>query len=298
MSKRKTRKLQRHFQTKLDEQRKAREDKMRELQADKYKAAERLLIDAMFLFKQFHSPVRWRTASVAISNFNKLTTKKDRLACVKDQILMRYLGLGWEEDHHPWSLKGHAFTAEELFKHFLEVVIPVEHDGRNIPFDPPVALPKVPDKFMIGTMSSPRHDLNAIMAKKEHDLRINAKREVDRQEELGLVDQEEYMQETSWPVEKIKSGFKLQICWKYFNEEDGVSEELRWCGGVVERVLNDKSEKYNFIEVLVRWNEDVIKPGMVNPTREKLKKKDYNPTKHRHGAWRADLAELRLEVMI
>jgi hypothetical protein len=37
---------------------------------------------------------------------------------------------------------------------------------------------------------------------------------------------------------------------------------------------------------------------MVNPTREKLKKKDYNPTKHRHGAWRADLAELRLEVMI
>ena len=62
--------------------------------------------------------------------------------------------------------------------------------------------------------------------------------------------------------------------------------------------MNDRSEKYNFIEVLIRWNEDVIEPGMVNPTREKLKKKDYNPTKHRHGAWRADLAELRLEVMI
>jgi hypothetical protein len=62
MSKRKTRKLRRHFQTKLEEQRKAREDKMRELQVDKYKAVERSLIDAMFLFKQFHSPVCWRTA--------------------------------------------------------------------------------------------------------------------------------------------------------------------------------------------------------------------------------------------
>jgi hypothetical protein len=91
---------------------------------------------------------------------------------------------------------------------------------------PPIKTGGFKGKRPKANMSSARHDLNATMAKKEHDLRINAKREVDRQEELGLVDQEEYMQETSWPVDKIKSGFKLQICWKYFNEEDGVSEEL------------------------------------------------------------------------
>jgi hypothetical protein len=64
-------------------------------------------------------------------------------------------------------------------------------------------------------------------------------------------------------------------------------ELVRSFDGVVERILNDKSEKYNFIEVLVRWNEDVIEPiepgtGMVNPTREKLKKKDYNPNPTKH----------------
>jgi hypothetical protein len=85
---------------------------------------------------------------------------------------MRYLGFGWEEAHHLWSLKGHAFTAQELFKHFLEVVIPLEHDRRDVPLDPPVALPKVPDKFTIGRTSA-SHDLNATMAKKELDLRIN-----------------------------------------------------------------------------------------------------------------------------
>ncbi len=79
------------------------------------------------------------------------------------------------------------------------------------------------------------------MEENEFEVGYNARREMERLEHLGLADQEEYMQESSWPVEKIKSGFKVKVCWKYFDEEDGVSEELWWCGGVVEEVFNNKS---------------------------------------------------------
>jgi hypothetical protein len=55
-----------------------------------------------------------------------LKTKKAKLENVKDQILiMRCIGLGWEEKtHHPWSRKGVDFTPDELFQHFITVVIP------------------------------------------------------------------------------------------------------------------------------------------------------------------------------
>jgi hypothetical protein len=42
------------------------------------------------------------------------------------QILIRYLGLGWEEAHHPWLKNKHQYTALELLKHLYEVVIPLQ----------------------------------------------------------------------------------------------------------------------------------------------------------------------------
>ncbi len=41
------------------------------------------------------------------------------------------------------------------------------------------------------------------------------------------------------------------------------------------------------------WNAEFVEPGMENPTRELLKKKDYNPSVHYHGAWREDLNDIR-----
>jgi hypothetical protein len=49
---------------------------------------------------------------------------------------MCYLGLGWEEAHHPWSFKSHAFTAEDLFDHLISVVTPLEGLTHIPPVDP------------------------------------------------------------------------------------------------------------------------------------------------------------------
>jgi hypothetical protein len=108
------------------------------------------LTGALLLYKQFHSPACWRTVEVAEREYHKLKAKKDRLHCSKEQILMRYLGLGWVEAHHRWSSKGRTFTADELFDHSIRVVIPLEYEpDREIRIEPLVDLPLVPNAIVI-----------------------------------------------------------------------------------------------------------------------------------------------------
>jgi hypothetical protein len=57
--------------------------------------------------------------------------------------------------------------------------------------------------------------------------------------------------------------------------------------------VKNKSDTHNYIDVLVRWDDSVMEPGMANPTKERLKRKDYNPQRHYHGGWRVDLSYLR-----
>jgi hypothetical protein len=60
--------------------------------------------------------------------------------CEGAKILNRYLGLGWEEAHHPWSKNRHQYTALEILKHFREVVIPLQNI-KEVPNQAPIKLP-------------------------------------------------------------------------------------------------------------------------------------------------------------
>jgi len=72
----------------------------------KFKSDRQDLIVAMCLHEQYHSPACWKTTLEAFRAYNKLTTKADGLKKVKEQILMRYLGLGWDDAHlkEQWTI--------------------------------------------------------------------------------------------------------------------------------------------------------------------------------------------------
>ena len=63
---------------------------------------------------------------------------------MKEQILIRYLGLGWELDHHAWSDGGRTFSSEEFYKNLVEVVITIA-DYLAVPPDPPMNIPTLPE---------------------------------------------------------------------------------------------------------------------------------------------------------
>jgi hypothetical protein len=121
--------------------------------AMKLKSTEKDLINMSYLHQHYFSPHCWKTIQQALDEFENLTSKKDKIECVKEQILIRYLGLGWEETHHPWSKNRHQYTALELLKHLCEVVIPLPN-VKEVPNQAPIKLPTWPDSFMLGTKSA------------------------------------------------------------------------------------------------------------------------------------------------
>ena len=142
-------KVQKAFAKAIEHQCNVHSEKKKLITNKKLENAERALIDASYLFQQFFSPCCWKTIQQALEEFEKLPIKKDCLQCVKEQILIRYLGLGWEEAYHPWSKNKHIYEPSELLEHLVTTVIPLQ-DTKEIPDKPPLELPKCPDNLALG----------------------------------------------------------------------------------------------------------------------------------------------------
>ena len=69
------------------------------------------------------------------------------MAAVKEQMLSRYLGLGWVKAHHPWTNKGHTYTATELLEHFVKVVLPLT-ETMEVSAEPPLKPPELPTSLL------------------------------------------------------------------------------------------------------------------------------------------------------
>ena len=81
-----------------------------------------------------------------------MTSETARLNAVKEQILIHYLGLGWEDAHHPWSSQRVVFNSQHLLGHLIEKVLPItEH--REVPNEPPINFPEPPEMMKFGTES-------------------------------------------------------------------------------------------------------------------------------------------------
>ena len=146
-----------------------RRNKEEEGLEDTYNVATEDYIVALYFNEQYHNDVCWTSVEVAVYYYNRLGSESRKLEAVKDQILMRYLGLGWKEAYHPWSANNSPFSADELFDHFVDVVLPLA-DKLDVPTEPPLELPKLPELPTLGTVSKLAEELE--------------QKEVDRLEEI------------------------------------------------------------------------------------------------------------------
>ena len=149
---------------------------------------------------------------------------------------------------------------------------------KTIPSEPPVNLPKCKD-IALGTTSAAVVELDNKLASKEEQIRVNATKEKDGLESEGFGEIVAEVQQITWPIERIFSGeeFLIHMC---FHCTDGT---LQWYRGHIESVVHDKSERKNAIEVMIRWNEEHIDEGQLNPTNQLLRKASRNNTTHVNG---------------
>ena len=156
-----------------------------------------------YLWQKYDSPRCCKSSMEAFDIFNELQSKSAKLQFVKEQILIRYLGLGWTKAYHPWSKNKHIFSPSELMEHFVKVVLPLDNT-EVVPTAPPMNLPGLPSLPTLGTVA---HDVNALAEKNDDaglQLRINAMVERERLEDNGIGDELMEMQEMLWPIERKK----------------------------------------------------------------------------------------------
>ena len=208
---------------------------------------------------------------------------------MKEQILIRYLGLGWEEAYHPWSQKGHGdFSPVELLEHLTLKVIPLQ-GVKSVPPTPPVHLPGRPEMKQLGTQALDVKAFDNQLETSKTQVILDTMKEREKLEDDGIDDQVEYMNAINWPIERIGNGSFLVE--KLFDFKTlGESEQLVWCRGVVKQVYtNNIDDDTKQIKVKVNWDEDCLEEGEAASSNEILLKSKFNPSKPTKGAWRENL---------
>ena len=88
--------------------------------------AEEKYIESCNFYDRHNSERCWKNAEDAWEVFDQLNSESARVKAVKEQIMIRTKGSGWDDAAHPWSKNGQAFSSDELMKHFIETVLPME----------------------------------------------------------------------------------------------------------------------------------------------------------------------------
>ena len=124
----------------------------------KYEDATEDYIVAIYFHDQYHSPRCWLTLEMEAELYSALGSDTARLAAVKEQIIIRYVGLGWDLSHRAWSEGGRTFSSKKPYKHLVDSVIPIV-DDLAVPPDPPVNIPMLTEMKTLGNVSDLAEEL-------------------------------------------------------------------------------------------------------------------------------------------
>ena len=79
-------------------------------------------IDKLHHRGMFESAACLTTCAQIDNKLSQITSISRKKEAMKDQIIIRVLGLSWDDWHHPWSAEGHEFTGEELAEHIKKLM--------------------------------------------------------------------------------------------------------------------------------------------------------------------------------
>ena len=123
-------------------QRTRRAQKKLNTNAKKMIASKKKFKESTWLLQQYNLPCCWNMVWRALIEFAKLPSLTQKLKCVKEQILMRFLGCGWAELHQTWSNNSVSCTVTELLDHLVKIVILLKK-VKSVPDEAPFKMPKI-----------------------------------------------------------------------------------------------------------------------------------------------------------
>ena len=189
-------------------------------------------------------------------------------AFLKEQIEMRVLGLGWSQFATAWSSSKDAQVGSPAhLQQVLEEILLHEISQRRlrrIPTEAPPPEMKRRTLKQLGTATCDASELAAKSLFSIEEVRLAAIAEQARRDEALEEDGVERQQPAHHPpLDETLVGKRLEVCWKYFQTDDGLPT-LIWAPGEVVQVADGTSDKAterckNMLPagaVLVKWPED------------------------------------------
>ena len=102
--------------------------------------------------QQSYSTRIWNTPKKAMDEFEKIIAQSNKEKCVKEQMLIVYLGLVFEEAHHPRPRYIYEYSAFDLLEHFVKVCLPLIKKN-NVPKEAPLEHPCLADIPTLGSLT-------------------------------------------------------------------------------------------------------------------------------------------------
>jgi hypothetical protein len=171
----------------------------------------------------------WKKSSQARTRrvMNGLPCERARLRAVKEKIMIRVKGFGWEDVAHAWSKGSVPYNSAELMEHFVNVVLPMTEESRA-PNEPPLKFEDNTSKCTLGTQSALLVNHASMNTKATEQIKAEAMAECARSEMEGKIDRDANLQTHSMPdVDKTLIEFPIKYCFLYLDDDGG--EYHAWC---------------------------------------------------------------------
>ena len=211
------------------------------------RALEKMLeiyIDAQYYFEMYNSDARSRSAMEVHSNitFLKKTSEARVLNYLKDQILMRVVGLGWGEFKCAWSSSTDASvgTIKTLTEHLLKIL---EAEATKVP-PAEAACPQLKRKTLpqLGRATVKVEQLDSKGSDDVNNLKAAAEEERLRREAAGIGDRVQNLQPIQPPAfDEDFIGKHIEVRYKYaiidpVTKEPTGEDAFLWCAAQVMQV--------------------------------------------------------------
>jgi hypothetical protein len=133
-------------------QAKARREKEEMIKAKNMEKATEELIEAMYYYTMYSSAACWKdNVRIVDSELKKITSKTARYDALKENIMIRVKGFGWDWCKHAWSKNGRRYSIKELADHLKWIIKEERKRHVVIPSEPPLNVPKRIDLPVLGT---------------------------------------------------------------------------------------------------------------------------------------------------
>ena len=87
-----------------------------------------------------------------MDEFEKIIAQSNKNKCMREQILIVHLGLGFEESHHQWSRDIYDYSDVERLEHFVKVFLCLTKN-KNLPKEAPMEHLRLPEFSTLGTLT-------------------------------------------------------------------------------------------------------------------------------------------------